>query len=228
MTASLGSMNAKQAAGEAAVELVRDGMIVGLGTGSTAAFAIKELGRRVEAGLDILGVPTSYQAEFLAIECGVPITSLDECPDIDIAIDGADQIAGFDAIKGGGGAHTREKVVARSAELFAVVVDGTKLSGVLSHPVPIEVLPAARKLVEAQVADLGGTPSLRMGVRKEGPVVTDNGNFIIDANFGTIDDPEEMDGLLSECVGIVEHGIFIDVDIVYTGSETGMVSVMKR
>lgn len=147
--------NPKQAAGERAAGLVEDGMVVGLGTGSTTAYAIKEIGRRVADGLDILGVPTSYQSAFLAADVGIPLTTLDEHPELDIDIDGADQIAGFTVIKGGGAAHTREKIVAMSSRKFVVVADESKCSNTLSHPVPLEVLPFALKLAIKQVAELG-------------------------------------------------------------------------
>ncbi len=220
-------INPKQAAGELAAQLVKNGMVVGLGTGSTAAYAIKELGRRVASGLEILGVPTSYQSAFLAAESGIPITTLDEHPVLDIVIDGADQIAKFTAIKGGGAAHTREKIVALSAKKFVVVVDETKVVDVLNHPVPLEVLPFARKLVEKQVTGLGGKAKLRMGVKKDGPVVSDNGNLIMDADFGEIDDPYSLDDALSHCSGIIEHGIFTKVDIVYIGKKDGSVEAME-
>jgi ribose 5-phosphate isomerase A len=217
----------KQAAGELAAQLVKNNMVVGIGTGSTAAYATKELGRRVASGLKILGVPTSYQSAFLAAENGIPLTTLDEHPVPDIAIDGADQIAKFFAIKGGGAAHTREKIVALSAEKFVIVADESKVSEVLNHPVPLEVLPFARKLVEKQVAGLGGKAQVRMGVKKEGPVISDNGNFIIDADFGKIDDPYSLDDALSHCTGIVEHGIFTSVNVVFIGKKDGTVEILE-
>ncbi len=220
-------INPKQAAGELAAQLVKNGMVVGLGTGTTTAYAVKELGRRVASGLKILGVPTSYQSAFLAIESGIPLTTLDEHPVLDIAIDGADQITKFTAIKGGGAAHTREKIVALSAKKFVVVVDGSKVARVLNHPVPLEILPFARKLVEKQVTGLGGKAKLRMGVNKDGPVISDNGNFILDADFGEIGDPYSLDDALSHCTGIVEHGIFTKVDMVYIGKKDGSVEIME-
>ncbi|MDD5474034.1 MAG: ribose-5-phosphate isomerase RpiA [Candidatus Methanoperedens sp.] len=220
-------MNPKQAAGEKAAQLVKTNMVIGLGTGSTTAYAIKELGRRVASGMKILGVPTSYQSAFLAAENGIPITTLDEHPVLDIAIDGADQIAKFAAIKGGGAAHTREKIVALSAKKFVVVVDESKVADVLNHPVPLEVLLFARKLVEKQVAKLGGKAQVRMGVSKDGPVISDNGNFIMDADFGEIDDPVSLDSELSQCVGVVEHGIFTKVDAVYIGKKDGSVEITE-
>lgn len=219
--------NPKQAAGELAAQLVKNSMIVGLGTGSTTAYAIKELGRRVASGLDILGVPTSYQSAFLAAECGIPLTTLDENPILDIDIDGADQVAGFTAIKGGGAAHTREKIVALSSKKFVVVIDESKCADVLTRPVPLEVLPFARKLVLKHVERLGGKAELRMGVSKDGPVITDNGNFIMDADFGKIDDPASLGERLSQCTGIVEHGIFTGVDTVYIGKKDGSVEIVS-
>ncbi len=220
-------INPKQVAGEAAAQLVKSGMIVGLGTGSTTAYAIKELGKRVDSGLNILGVPTSYQSAFLAVECGITLTTLDEHPLPDIDIDGADQVANFKAIKGGGAAHTREKVVALSSEKFVIVVDESKCVDKLAHPIPLEVLPFARKLVEKEVEKLGGKAVLRMGVKKDGPVISDNGNFIMDADFGIIDDPDSLGEKLSQCTGLVEHGIFTIVDIIYIGKKDGSVEIIK-
>ena len=220
--------NPKQAAGEAAAQLAEDKMIIGLGTGSTTAYAIKELGRRVADGLDILGVPTSYQSAFLAAENGIPLTTLDEHPILDIDIDGADQVADFIAIKGGGAAHTKEKIVSESAKMFVVVADDSKISDVLNHSVPLEVIPSARKLVEKNVAKLGGKAKVRTGVNKDGPVISDNGNMIMDADFGEIEDPLWLDKALSNCTGIVEHGIFTHVDVVYLGKKDGTVQVLKN
>jgi ribose 5-phosphate isomerase A len=203
----------KRAAGEAAAEMVRDGMILGLGTGSTVAWTIKRIGEMVEEGMDILGVPTSYQAQELAISSGIPLTTLDQDPILDLAIDGTDQIAAdLTAIKGGGAAHAREKVVAHSAQWFVIVADSSKHVDLLSHPVPVEVLPIAAKLAEIWIEELGGTPQIRQAKMKDGPVITDNGNFVIDADFGIIEDPGLLAAQLSEIPGVVEHGIFENVD----------------
>ncbi|MCD6146088.1 MAG: ribose-5-phosphate isomerase RpiA [Methanosarcinales archaeon] len=218
----------KKASAISAVTLVRDGMIVGIGTGSTAAYAISELGRLVSGGLDIMGIPTSYQSEMLAIEHNIPITTLLEHPEIDITLDGADQIdQNLVAIKGGGAAHTREKVVASAASRVVLMVDSRKIASRLNHAVPIEVLPYSRTLVERQVRALGGVPNLRMAARKVGPVITDNGNFIIDADFGVIDDPERLNREINAVVGAVEHGIFLNVDEVHVGTADGA-RVLKR
>jgi len=203
----------KRAAGEAAAEMVRDGMVLGLGTGSTVAWTIKRIGEMVEEGMEVLGVPTSYQAQELAIAAGIPLTSLDQDPVLDLAIDGADQIAAdLTTIKGGGAAHAREKVVASSATWFVIVADSTKRVDLLSHPVPVEVLPFAARLAKRWIEELGGTPAIRQAKMKDGPVITDNGNFVIDADFGTIEDPGLLAAQLSEIPGVVEHGIFEIVD----------------
>ena len=228
----------KRRAGEHAASMVDDGMVVGLGTGSTAAAAIRELGRRAAEGLDIRGIPTSYQSRALAIESGVPLTSLDAVDAVDLAIDGADQVvfgggqgerAGLFEdehavlVKGGGAAHAREKVLAATAGRFVVVVDETKLSDVLDHPLPIEVLPDARPVVAARVAGLGGEPTLRESSGKDGPVVTDNGNLVIDADFGTIDEPGPLGRELSRTPGVLEHGLFVELtDEVLVGTADGV------
>lgn len=219
----------KKAAGIAAAKLVTDGMVVGLGTGSTTAYTIAELGRRVAEGLDIIAVVTSYQSEMLAIQAGITLTSLAEHPELDLAIDGADQVdAAMNVIKGGGAAHTREKVVSRSAKRFVIVADEGKASEGMDHFVPIEVLPYAKELVSKQIRELGGEPVLRLASRKDGPVISDNGNFIIDAEFGFIEDPIEMSFILSQLTGVVEHGIFTNVDEVYIGKKDGSVEISKK
>jgi len=218
----------KEASAISAVSLVRDGMVVGIGTGSTAAYAILELGRLVDSGLDILCVPTSYQSEMLAVQQKIPITTLSEHPEIEIVLDGADQIdRNLVAIKGGGAAHTREKVIAHAASVVVLMVDHEKVVSGLDHAVPIEVLPYARTLVEREVRALGGIPALRMAARKDGPVITDNGNFVIDAEFGAIDDPGRLSDAINAFVGAIEHGIFLNVDEVHIGTADG-VRVLKR
>jgi len=217
-----GSDAAKRAAGEAAAESVEDGMVVGLGTGSTAAHAIRALGRQVDAGLDITGVPTSFQSRELAREAGVPLTDL-EAASVDLAIDGADAVAGGDLIKGGGAAHAREKIVDASADRFLVVADQTKVAETLSHPVPVSVLPDARTTVAESVRGLGGEPTLRRAERKDGPVVTDNGNLVLDCDFGAIAEPAPLGQSLAALPGVVEHGLFVGLaDAVYVGSEDGV------
>jgi ribose 5-phosphate isomerase A len=220
----------KLAAGIAAAGRVKSGMIVGLGTGSTVAYTIKELGRRIrEEGLEILGVVTSYQSEMLSIEAGIPLTTLAQHPELDLAIDGADQIdSNLYAIKGGGAAHTREKVVSASSKYFLVIADESKVSVQLDKVVPVEVLPFAKELVMKKIRELGGEPELRLALRKDGPVITDNGNFILDSSFGVIKDPEGLALQLSLIPGVVEHGIFSNVNELYIGKKDGSVEVNRK
>ncbi|MDI6889223.1 MAG: ribose-5-phosphate isomerase RpiA [Methanocellales archaeon] len=218
----------KRTAGESAAALVRDGMVIGLGTGTTMMYAIKQLGELVRDGLSILAVPTSHETEMLAIEEGIPLTSLWKHTSLDLAIDGADQVdSKLNAIKGGGGAHTREKVVACSAKRFVVAIEENKLVDVLNHPVPLEVLPCAWKFVETQVKELGGKPQLRLAQKKDGPAITDNGNFIIDVDFGKIIDPLKLSEDISTIPGVIEHGIFTNINEVHVGRKAG-VDVLKR
>ncbi|MFB6073123.1 MAG: ribose-5-phosphate isomerase RpiA [Halobacterium sp.] len=219
MKQSGGSDDAKRRAGEAAADEVADGMVVGLGTGSTAAHAIRALGER---DVDVAGVPTSFQSRQLAIEAGIPVTSLEEAS-VDVAIDGADQVAGGDLVKGGGAAHAREKYVDANADRFVVVADPSKEADVLEHPVPVEVLPDAHSVVADRVRELDGDPSLRAADRKDGPVVTDNGNLVLDCEFGRIEDPEGLAAALSAVPGVVEHGLFVGLaDAVYVGTGDGV------
>jgi ribose 5-phosphate isomerase A len=217
-----GSVAAKRRAGESAAETVEDGVVVGLGTGSTAAHAIRALGEAVDAGLDVEGIPTSFQSRERAREAGIPLTTLDETDGrVDVAIDGADEFAGADLVKGGGAAHAREKIVDTAADRLLIVADPTKEADVLSHPVPVEVLPDARTTVVGALRDLGGSPALRAAERKDGPVVTDNGNLVLDCEFGSIDDPAGLAADIAALPGVVEHGLFVDAaDEIHLGTET--------
>ncbi|WP_277554413.1 ribose-5-phosphate isomerase RpiA [Halobaculum limi] len=223
-----GGETAKRAAGEAAAAEVSDGDLVGLGTGSTAAHAIRTLGDRVADGLDVEGVATSYQSRALAKDVGIPLRSLSDVARVDVAIDGADQVA-TDAnalVKGGGAAHAREKVVASAADRFLVVADDSKLAAPLDYPVPVEVLPDAHARVERALRDVGGDPVLREAERKDGPVITDNGNLVVDCDFGGVDDPASLATALSGVAGVVEHGLFVGLaDAVYVGDADGAVAV---
>lgn len=207
---------AKRTAGQEAAALVRDGMTLGLGTGSTTAYALQAIGRRVEEdGLDVRGVPTSFGSERLARTCGIPLTTLDDDPQIDLAIDGADEVdEAHRLIKGGGGAHAREKVVATQAERFVVVVDPTKRVDQLGQqaPVPVEVIPMAVTPVTNALNDLGATPELRSGEKKDGPVVTDQGLWILDAHFSDgIPDVNALNEALCARPGVLDHGLFLDL-----------------
>lgn len=206
-----------------AVKHVKDDFIVGLGSGSTAAYAIEEIGDRIKReGLRVLGVPTSYQSVMLAVRCGIPLTTLEEHPKLDLAIDGADQIdEKLNLIKGMGGALTREKIVASASEKLVIVADESKKVKVLgenNHPVPIEALPFAATLVMRKLEEIGGKPRLRERMEKVGPVVTDNGNLLIDVDFGLIKKPIDVENKLKKISGIVETGLFIEMaDTVYVG-----------
>jgi len=200
----------KEAAGRAGAKLVRDGDVVGLGTGSTAYFAVVALGERVKAGLKIVGIPTSVQTADLARSVGIQLTTLDEHPEIDITIDGADELdPRLNLIKGGGGALTREKVIASASKKMVVVADSSKVVSVLGKfPLPVEVIAFARAVVERKIAALGASPKLR--TKADGsPYITDNGNQILDCSFGKIADPPALALSLSNIPGIVEHGLFI-------------------
>ena len=207
---------AKQAAAEAAVRLVDDGMCLGLGSGSTTAYALEFLGRRIqEEDLDVRGVPTSFATERRARTHGIPLTSLDDDPMLDLALDGADEVDdAFRLIKGGGGAHSREKVVAHQADRFTVLVDPTKEVDRLGtqFPVPVEVLPMAATPVMQTLEDAGAAPALRTSDAKDGPVVTDQGLWIVDAEFPDgIAAPEDLDRRLNDRPGVLDHGLFLDM-----------------
>ena len=213
----------KQEVGLAAASLVKSDSIVGLGTGSTTAYAIKYIGDRLASGelKNIVGIPTSFQAEVLAKKYGIPLTSLDAVDKIDIAIDGADEVdPQKNLIKGGGAAHTREKVVDTLADRFIVVVDSGKLVDKLGSTflLPVEVIPMAVTPVMRKLEKLGGKPELRMGIKKAGPVVTDQGNLVIDVKFEQIDNPAELEQTINNFPGVLENGLFVGVtDLVLIG-----------
>ncbi|MEM6612220.1 MAG: ribose-5-phosphate isomerase RpiA [Cyanobacteria bacterium P01_C01_bin.72] len=213
----------KQEVGRAAAAMVKSDSIVGLGSGSTAAYAIEYIGDRLAKGeiSNILGVPTSFQAEVLAKKFKIPLVTLDAIDHIDIAIDGADEVdPQKNLIKGGGAAHTREKVVDALANEFVVVVDEGKLVDKLGSTflLPVEVIPMAVAPVMRSLAKLGGKPELRMGVKKAGPVVTDQGNLVIDVKFDHIANPGEMEKEINNLPGVLENGLFVGVaDLILIG-----------
>jgi len=207
---ALDPVAAKRVAGYRAAGEVRDGMVVGLGTGSTVFFAMERLGERItEEGLSIAGVPTSYQAAMRARRYGIPLTDLDEHPELDLAIDGADQVDPlFRLIKGRGAALLREKCVCDAAREVLIVVDPSKMVETLNAGVPVEVLPFAAGTVFRRLEALGADAVLREGVRKDGPVITDNGNFIIDCGFGAITDPGRLEVEIGSIPGVMGCGLF--------------------
>ncbi|QNJ32645.1 ribose 5-phosphate isomerase A [Synechococcus sp. PROS-9-1] len=207
----------KQAVAEAAVAQIRDGMVVGLGSGSTAALMIQGLGARLAAGQlhDIVGVTTSFQGEVLAAELGIPLRALNAIDRIDLAIDGADEVdPSFQLIKGGGACHVQEKLVADRAERFIVVVDSTKLVQCLNLDflLPVEVLPGAWVQVQSRLKSMGGVAELRMATRKAGPVVTDQGNLVLDVRFEAgISDPIALERDINNLPGVLENGLFVNL-----------------
>jgi len=224
---------AKKAAGEAVAAIIEPGMCVGLGTGSTAAFAIAALGRRIQnEALHIVGMATSFAAESEARRYGIPLVTPDDVERLDIAFDGADEVdPDLGLIKGRGGAQTREKIVASLADRFCILVDYTKMVDRLGTkmPVPIEVLPMAVSPTMRVLSQLGVEPALRMGVRKDGPVVTDQGFWIIDAFFHGIDNPKEVDETILRIPGVLDHGLFLDLATdVMVGETDGTVRHLTR
>ena len=225
----------KQAVAEAAVEQFRDGMIVGLGSGSTAALMIKGLGQRLASGQlkDIVGVTTSFQGEVLAAELGIPLRSLNAVDRIDLAIDGADEVdPAFQLIKGGGACHVQEKLVAARAERFVVVVDSTKLVERLNLEflLPVEVLPGAWRQVQQELAAMNGQAELRMADRKAGPVVTDQGNLVLDVCFEAgITNPVDLERSINNIPGVLENGLFVNLaDEVLVGEVNDGVAGVRR
>ena len=219
----------KELAGRAAAELVRDGDVVGLGTGSTAYFTVLALGERVKLGLKMVGIPTSNATAELARAVGIPLATLDQHPVLDIDIDGADEIdPQLNLIKGGGGAHLREKVIAAASKKMVVIADSGKLVSVLGKfPLPVEIISFARAVVEKKIAALGATPKLR--TRPDGsPYLTDNGNPILDCSFGKIEDPPVLARVLSEMPGVVEHGLFIGLANVALIGKGNSVATLRR
>ena len=207
----------KQIVADAAVKEVKEGMIVGLGSGSTAALMIKSLAKEISMGKlkDIRGVPTSFQSEVLALELNIPIIDLASVNKIDLAIDGADEVdPSFQLIKGGGACHVREKLVASKANKLIIVVDETKLVQDLNKvfPLPVEVLPSAWKQVKDRISEINGVSCLRMATKKAGPVVTDQGNLILDVLFKDgIKDPSAIEMLINNIPGVLENGLFVDL-----------------
>lgn len=207
----------KIAVAKAAVDQIEDGMVLGLGSGSTAALMIKSLGEKLKEGSlrDIVGVTTSFQGEVLATQLGIPLKSFSAVSQIDLAIDGADEVdPAFQLIKGGGACHVQEKLVASLADRFVVVVDSTKIVKKLNldFRLPVEVLPSAWQLVQKRIKSLGAEASLRMAKKKAGPIVTDQGNLVLDVAFRNgIEDPEALEKQLNNFPGVLENGLFINL-----------------
>tara|TARA_Y100001968_G_scaffold333954_1_gene401840 strand:- start:16572 stop:17282 length:711 start_codon:yes stop_codon:yes gene_type:complete len=207
----------KRAVAEAAIDQIKNGMILGLGSGSTAAMMIEALAAKLKTGelRDIVGVTTSFQGEVLASQLGIPLQSFSSVKHIDLAIDGADEVdPDFQLIKGGGACHVQEKLVASIAQRFVVVVDSSKIVEKLNLEflLPIEVLPDAWESVKRRIANLGGESELRMAKKKAGPVVTDQGNLVLDCKMnGGISEPKDLERIINNIPGVLENGLFVDL-----------------
>ncbi|HET6421744.1 MAG TPA: ribose-5-phosphate isomerase RpiA [Geobacteraceae bacterium] len=213
----------KQAAARAALDFVRDGDVVGLGTGTTAAYFIRYLGERVREGLNVRCIPTSEHSRIMAAGLGIPLAGFDQCPHIDVDIDGADEIdPHLQLIKGHGGALLREKVVASASRKVVIIADSSKQVTMLGKfPLPVEVAPFAQALVARRIAALGASVAVRMGMDGR-PFVTDEGHHILDCGFGRIADPQDLADLLDRMPGVQEHGIFLglaDVALIGRGDK---------
>jgi ribose 5-phosphate isomerase A len=219
----------KQIAARAAVDLIEAGNIVGLGSGSTAAYAVRFLAERVRDGLKIVGVPTSQQTKRLAEQLGIPLATVDEHPEIDIDIDGADEIdPQLNLIKGGGGAFLREKIIASVSRRFIVIADSAKqVQRLGKFPLPVEVVPFAQSLIKPQIEALGAKVSLR-NYAYGNPYVTDEGHHILDCTFGEIDDPPALAEKLCHIPGVVEHGLFIGMAEMALIGKDGKVIQLRR
>jgi ribose 5-phosphate isomerase A len=200
----------KEAAARASLQFVKDGQVVGLGTGSTAAFFIKLLAEKVKSGLRVRGIPTSVRSGELAQSLGIPLTNLDECQEIDVTVDGADEVdPQLRLIKGGGGAMLREKIVASATKQLVIVADASKQVPVLgAFPLPVEVIAFAQALVAKRITALGARVSQRKDADGN-PYVTDERNHILDCHFGKIADADGLAQQLSDMPGVVEHGLFV-------------------
>ncbi len=207
----------KLAVAMAAVDQIQDGMLLGLGSGSTAALMIKSLGNKIKEGSlkEVVGVATSFQGEVLAQQLGIPLVAFSAVSKLDLAIDGADEVDPyFQLIKGGGACHVQEKLVASIADRFVVVVDSTKLVEKLNleFKLPVEVLPTSWQLVQSKLKDIGGESDLRMAQKKAGPVVTDQGNLVLDVSFKNgITEPEKLESQINNFPGVLENGLFVNL-----------------
>ncbi|MBU0531867.1 ribose-5-phosphate isomerase RpiA [Candidatus Micrarchaeota archaeon] len=211
--------NAKVNAAKGALEYVKDGMCIGLGSGSTVKEFIKLLGERVKEGLKVTCVTTSFDSRILAIENGIFVTETDAIEEIDLAVDGADRVTKKALLKGGGGALTREKIIDYNARKFIVIVDESKVeNGVLKGEVNLEVLPFAAPLIMRQLKEY--SPKIRAAKSKLGPVISDNGSFIIDCDM-ELEDPKKTEEWLKSMPGIIENGIFTKFDIIIVGNKKG-------
>lgn len=219
----------KKAAGEKAAEYIQNGMTIGLGSGSTVYWTIQKLGELVSQGLEIKAIPSSTETGRLAKQAGIPLTTFSEVNELDLSIDGADEVdQKFNLIKGGGGALVREKFVDSFTKKFIVVVDESKIVSKLgSFPLPVEVVPFGWEVTTKTLADVGCTPVLR---KKDGEIFrSDNGNYIVDCHFSRIDHPASLHNQLKQLLGVVETGLFIDMaNVLIVGGNDGVEIVTTK
>jgi ribose 5-phosphate isomerase A len=223
------AVNGKKIAAGKAIEYIKDGMTLGLGTGSTAYWAIQGIGEMVKKGLSVRAIATSLQSESLALELGIPIVPFSEIDHLDITIDGADEVdEALNLIKGGGGALLREKIVASATRFYIIIVDESKLVKELGKfPLPVEVAPFGWELAFRRLAGLGGAPRMRRAGDK--PFLTDNHHYILDCPFGLIRNPAQLHEQVSGITGVMEDGFFINMaDIVVAGSPGGNTRILKK
>ena len=220
----------KKMAAEKAVEHVDNGMVIGLGTGSTVKYAIKKLGEMVNTGLKIKGIPTSLRTKKLATEYNIPLVDLNDYTEIDLTIDGADEVdSNLNLIKGGGGALTREKIIAYHSKKEIIVIDETKVVKKLGvdYPVPVEVIKYGWNTTKKTLEELGCTAELRTIMDEV--YITDNSNYILDCDFGKINEPETLEKEINSIPGVIENGLFIGlVDEVIVGSKQGIITLEER
>ncbi|WP_010647832.1 ribose-5-phosphate isomerase RpiA [Oceanobacillus massiliensis] len=220
----------KRAVGEEAAAYVKDGMKIGLGTGSTAYWLIRRLGERVKSGLNIEGIPSSAQTEQWAKEFGVPLTDFSRVKELDITIDGADEVdENLHLIKGGGAALFREKIIAQAANELIIIVDSSKMvTNLGKYPLPVEVLPFGWERTANEISMLGCVPNIRK--KDGGNLITDNGNYILDCPFDAISDPARLNEEIRRIIGVVETGLFIgmaDKILVGNGKEIKVIQKNK-
>lgn len=224
--------DAKKRVAEAAIRNVKDGWVIGLGSGTTVEYAVSALGKRVrEEGLKVYIVPSSYQIFYKALEEKLPIVTLDEYPCLELTIDGADEVdKNLNLVKGGGGALTREKIIGYASKRYVIIVDETKLVDNLGfkNPIPVEVLPFALPIVLKELKKSFNV-KVREGKGKVGPTVTDNGNFIVDIYCGIVKNPEAFNSKLKSIPGIIETGLFLNMaNLVYVGRKDGKIDILSK
>jgi ribose 5-phosphate isomerase A len=221
----------KKLAGEKALDHIEDGMIIGLGSGTTVEYSLKKLAHLVKDGLNITGIPTSQHTKKLAKECNIPLNELDDTIEIDVTIDGADEVdSNLNLIKGGGGALTREKIIASHSKKVIIVIDESKVVKGLGadFPLPVEIVRFGWSATKKVIEDLGCTAELREYMEDE-PFITDNSNYILDCDFGRINEPEILEKEINNIPGVVENGLFIGLaDEVIVGSKQGIMTLDKE